>query len=385
MGDEQRLSPDEQLAFARDAFDAGRDFTVAVEEEFALLDPETLDLVNRFEELHAAAQGTVLEEFLVGELVSAEVEVRTGRCDSFAEAAARVAERRSQLVDLADSLGIALAATGTHPWTPWRDVRLIDTPHYRRVAEGLQYVAWRNQTFVLHEHVGIRGADRAIRVCTALREFLPELLALSASSPFHEGVRTGLHSTRSQVFTRAFPRCGVPDPFSGWDEYERYVRFLYATGSIVEHTQIWWSVRPHLAFPTVEIRICDGQPTLAEAQALAAFVYALTARVTRALDDGEPLPQQPHRLIEENLWRAIRFGLSGELIDLATGDVQPARAHLERLLEWVTPVADEVGAAEWLAIPTANSAERQMARHAEGAAIDEIYDDLVRKAEAVHG
>jgi carboxylate-amine ligase len=385
MGDEQRLSANEQLAFARAEFDAGQDFTVAVEEEFALLHPETLDLVNRFEELHAAAQGTPLEEFLVGELVSAEVEVRTGRCESFAEAAARVAERRAQLVDLADSLGIARAGTGTHPWTPWRDVRLIDTPHYRRVAEGLQYVAWRNQTFVLHEHVGIRGADRAVRVCTALREFLPELLALSASSPFHEGVRTGLHSARTQVFTRAFPRCGVPDPFGGWDEYERYARFLFDTGSIVEHTQIWWSVRPHLAFPTVEIRICDGQPTLAEAQALAAFVYALTARVARALDEGEPLPQHPHRSIEENLWRAIRFGLSGELIDLASGEVLAARARLEQLCDWIAPVAEELGAMQWLTVPSANAAERQLARFDEGLSLREIYAQEVVAREPVRG
>jgi carboxylate-amine ligase len=385
MGDEQRLSPNEQLEFARNAFDAGRDFTLAVEEEFALLDPDTLDLANRFEELHAAAQGTALEEFLVGELISAEVEVRTGKCESFAEAATGVADRRAQLVELADSLGISLAATGTHPWTPWRDVRLIETPHYRRVAEGLQYVAWRNQTFVLHVHVGIRGADRAIRVCTALREFLPELLALSASSPFHEGVRTGLHSTRSQVFTRAFPRCGVPDPFRGWDEYERYVRFLFETRSIVEHTQIWWSVRPHLAFPTVEIRICDGQPKLAEAQALAAFIYALTARVARALDDGEPLPQHPHRLIEENLWRAIRFGLSGDLIDLERGEVRPARARLEQLCEWVAPVAEEVGAASWLEVPVANAAERQLARFDEGLSLREIYAQEVVAREVVRG
>jgi carboxylate-amine ligase len=373
MGDEQRLSPDEQLRAAREGFDAGRDLTLAVEEEFALLDPETLGLVNRFDELHAAAAGTELEPHLVGELIESEVEVRTGRCDSFPEAAARVAERRAQLVDLADSLGIGLAGTGTHPWSPWQEQRIIDTPHYRRVADGLRYVAWRNVTFVQHVHVGIRGADRAVRLCTALRNYLPELLALSASSPFVEGVLTGLHSTRSQLFTRSFPRCGIPDEFAAWDEYDEYVRFLYGTGSIVEHTQIWWSVRPHLAFPTVEIRICDGQPTLAESQALAAFMVTLAARVLRALDEGEPLPSYPRRLLEENLWRAIRFGLSGDLIDLASGEVVPARAVLERLAEWVLPIAEELGAAPFISIPAANAAERQIARYEEGASLREIY------------
>jgi carboxylate-amine ligase len=373
MGDEQSLSPDEQIRLAREQFDEGTDLTLAVEEEFALLDPETLDLVNRFEELHAAAQDGPLREHLVGELISSEVEVRTGRCEGFGEAAAVIAERRAQLVDLADSLGIALAATGTHPWSPWQEQRIIDTPHYRRVAEGLQYVAWRNVTFVQHVHVGVRGADRAIRLCSALRSHLPELLALSASSPFAEGVATGLHSTRSQLFTRSFPRCGVPDPFRDWDEYERYVRFLFATGSIVEHTQIWWSVRPHLAFPTVEIRICDGQPTLPESQALAAFMASLAARLLRALDEGEPLPDHPHRLIEENLWRAIRYGLAGDLIDLGTGDVRPARAVLEDLAEWVLPSAEEIGAAPFLSVPAANAAERQLARYETGASLRAIY------------
>jgi carboxylate-amine ligase len=373
MGDEQRLSPEEQLRAAREAFDSGRDFTVAVEEEFALLDPDTLSLVNRFDELLAAAQGTELETHLVGELIASEAEVRTGRCESFSEAATRVAERRGQLLDLADSLGIGLAGTGTHPWSPWQEQRIIDTPHYRRVADGLRYVAWRNVTFVQHVHVGIRGADRAVHLCAALRNFLPELLALSASSPFTEGILAGLHSTRSQLFTRMFPRCGVPEPFGGWDEYERYVQLLYDTGSIVEHTQIWWSVRPHLAFPTVEIRICDGQPGLGESQALAAFMYSLAARVMRAIDDGEPLPDHPGRLIEENLWRAIRYGLSGELIDLATGEVRPARAALESLVDWVLPVAEELGAAPFITVPSANAAERQIARYEEGASLREIY------------
>jgi carboxylate-amine ligase len=180
-----------------------------------------------------------------------------------------------------------------------------------------------------------------------------------------------------------FPRCGVPDAYEGWDGFERYVRFLYDTGSIDEHTQLWWSVRPHLAFPTVEIRIADAQPDLAEARSLAALAYALTVRIAYALDEGEPLPDYPHRLIEENLWRAIRYGLSGELIDLGTGDVRPARAHIERLIEWIAPAADEIGAAPFLTIPSANAAERQIARHAEGATLEEIYAEQVRPKETV--
>jgi len=182
-----------------------------------------------------------------------------------------------------------------------------------------------------------------------------------------------------------FPRCGVPDTYDGWQGFEDYVRFLYDTGSITEHTQIWWSVRTHLAFPTVEIRICDGQPDLEESRSLAALSYALTARIARAIDEGEPLPDHPHRLIEENLWRATRYGLAGELIELSTGEVRPARAHLERLLDWVEPVADELGVTQYLAVPAANSAERQIAQHEDGLSMEEIYAALVRRPERVHG
>ncbi len=374
---------EELLERSREAFEQVPDFTLAVEEEFALLEAETLGLVNRFEDLQAAARGSELEPHLVGELIASEAEVRTGRCDTFAEAAARLGERRAQLRALADSLGIELSSVGTHPWSPWQEQRIIDTPHYRRNDEILRYVVWRNNTFGLHVHVGINGPDRAIRVCSALRNYLPELLALSASSPFVEGVYTHLHSARTQIFTRMFPRCGIPDAFAGWDEWERYVRFLYETGSITEHTQIWWSVRAHLAFPTVEIRICDAQPDLGEARSLAALCYALTARIARALDDGEPLPNHPNRLLEENFWRAIRHGLSGELIDFDRGVVVPARARLEQLVEWVLPVAEELGAASWLAIPERNAAERQIARQHEGATIEQIFEEQVRWVERV--
>ena len=381
VGEEQRLPPDELIRQSRQQFDSAEDFTLAVEEEFALLDPDSLDLVSRFEELQAAAQTGPLREHLIGELIASEVEVRTGRCDSYAEACAKVAERRAQLSELADAHGIALAATGTHPWSPWQEQRIIDTPHYRRNDEVLRYVVWRNNSFGLHVHVAIRGADRAVRVFSALRNFLPELLALSASSPFVEAVNSGLHSARTQIFTRMFPRCGIPDTFASWDEWERYVNWLYDTASISEHTQIWWSVRPHLAFPTVELRVCDGQPTLGEAQALVGWMYALTVRLARALDEGEPLADYPHRAIEENFWRAIRFGLSGEFIDLATGDTRPTRAHLERLAEWIAPVADELGVD--LAVPAANAAERQIARFEEGASLKEIYAEQVVVREPV--
>ena len=379
MGEEQKVGYEELLAQSRAAFEEVPDFTLAVEEEFALLDPATLGLVGRFEEVQAAAQGTDVEPHLVGELIASEVEVRTGRCDSFTEAAERIGERRVQLRALTDGLGIGLSAVGTHPWSRWQEQRIIDTPHYRRNDELLRYVVWRNNTFGLHVHVGVNGPDRAIRVCSALRSFLPEMLALSASSPFVEGVFTHLHSARTQVFTRMFPRCGIPDAFDGWDEWERYVRFLYETGSITEHTQIWWSVRPHLVFPTVEFRICDGQPDLGEARSLVALVYSLAARLARALDEGEPLPSWPNRLLEENLWRAIRHGLSGELIDLERGESVPARARIEQLIEWVLPVAEELGAAPWLAVPEQNAAERQIARHEEGATMETIYAEQVER------
>jgi carboxylate-amine ligase len=385
MGDEQRLSADELIALAREQFDSATDFTIAVEEEFAILDPGSLDLTNRFEDVHAAARGTSFEQHLVGELIASEVEIRTGRQETFADVPAAMAERRAQLRGLVDGMSLLLGATGTHPWADWKKQRIIDTPHYRRNDELLRYVVWRNNTFGLHVHVAIRGADRAVAVMSGMRNFLPELLALSASSPFVEGVNSGLHTARTQIFTRFFPRCGVPDALASWSEYESFVRFLYDTGSITEHTQLWWSVRPHLAFPTVEIRICDGQPELAEAHSLAALAASLAARVARAYDEGRPIEPLPHRLIEENFWRAIRWGLSGELIDFDRGAPILARQRIEELIEWVAPVADEIGAAPYLAVPERNAAERQIERFEEGATLEEIYAEQVRATETIGG
>ena len=377
MGESQKIPYDQLLREAREQFDAGTDLTVSVEEEFAILDPATLDLVNRFEDVQAAAADTPLIANLAGELIASEVEIKTGRQESIVDAIAALPERRAELFAVVEPLGLALGATGSHPWASWKDQRIIDTPHYRRNDEILKYVVWKNTTFGLHVHIGVRGADRAIAAVNGVRNWLPELLALSSSSPFAESVNTGLHSARTQIFTRFFPRCGVPDTFASWDDYERYVRFLYETRSIDEHTQLWWSIRPHFAFPTVEIRICDAQPDAGEAQALVAVIAALTARVLRAHDDGEPVALQPHRLLEENLWRAIRYGLSGELIDLESGDVLPARARLERLFEWVEPVAAELDVTRLLQVPAVGPAERQIARFEEGASLEVIFAEQV--------
>jgi carboxylate-amine ligase len=296
-----------------------------------------------------------------------------------------MAERRAQLAELAGRFDVGLASTGTHPWSRWQDQRIIDTPHYRRNNELLRYVVWRNNSFGIHAHIGIRGADRAISVCNAFRNVLPELLALSTSSPFVEDCSTGLHSVRTEIFTKLFPRAGIPDAYDGWAGFEEYVRFLYDTASIDEHWQLWWSVRPHLAFPTVEVRICDAQPELAEAQALAALMHSLGARFARALDEGEPLPNHPHRLLEENLWRAIRYGLTDGLIDFERGEVVPARARLEALIEWVLPVAEEIGAASYLVVPDANPSERQYARLEELGSHRDVFAELVRRPRELVG
>jgi glutamate---cysteine ligase / carboxylate-amine ligase len=386
MGEEQRVSWQELVRTAHESFENGTDLTVAVEEEFALLDPDTLELTNRFEELYAAAIDVPeLAPHVVGELIASEIEVRTGRCETFAQAAVAMQERRSQLHAVARERGVALGSTGTHPWSRWQDQRIIDTPHYRRNDKLLRYVVWRNNSFGLHVHIGIRGADRAVAVHDGLRNFLPELLALSVSSPFVEGVNSGLHTARTEIFTRMFPRCGIPDAYGNWSGFSDYVAFLYRTNSITEHTQIWWSVRPHLAYPTIELRICDAQPDLAEAQAVAALCFALAARCARAFDDGEPLPSHPNRLLEENLWRAIRYGLSGELLDFERGEPIPARARLEALVDWVQPVADEIGVAPHLAVPAQTSTDRQLARFEEGLSLEEIFAEQVRVGEPVEG
>jgi carboxylate-amine ligase len=369
---------------ARETFEASADFTVGLEEEFSLLDPETLSLVNAFERLFDLAQrDDVLAESVAGELISSEIEIRSGRGIDFADAAALQQERRNRLFDLVGAEGFALGATGAHPWSPWQEQRIIDTPHYRRVEEGLKYVAWRNNTFSLHVHVGVRGADRAVAVCDALRPVLPTLLAVSANSAWVEGSFSGLHTARTQIFTKSFPRCGVPDFFGSWKTYADYVSFLVATNSIIEATQLWWSIRPHLTFGTIEVRIMDAQSRAAESTALAALAAACVAQAALDYDAGIAAEPVPGRLIEENLWRAIRYGLDGKLIDLGASEEIPATAAVERLLSWTAAAREDARIDPYLdglqaMLESGNGAQRQWRRHEAGDGARDVFAAAVQ-------
>jgi carboxylate-amine ligase len=360
------------LEAVREVFESSTDFTVGIEEEFAIVDPAILDLEHRFEEMQALClRDELLAPSVKGELIDTEIEIRSGRGETFAEAAEQQRARRARLFGIAEEMGVALAAMGTHPWANYLDQHIINTEHYRRLERDLRWVAQRNNTWSLHVHVGIRGADRAVAVCDRMRELLPPLLALSANSPFLDHRETGLHSVRTEIFTRVFPRCGVHEPFGDWATYADFVRLLHKTGSIVEAIQLWWSVRPHHSYGTVEVRICDAQTRGDESFNLAALITACVAQTAIDLDEGSSAEPLRQREIEENLWRAIRYGMDGEMIDFRERRVVSTRSVVEELVEWTEPARARLGLE--VELPERNGAQRSYARFAEGAPIEEIY------------
>jgi glutamate---cysteine ligase / carboxylate-amine ligase len=367
------------LELAREKFESSQDFTIGLEEEFAILDPRTLELEHRFEDVMAACQADeVLAESAAGELIASEVEIRSGRAETFGEAVERQRERRARLFDLVGGMGLTLGAMGTHPWANYLEQRIIDTPHYNRLRHELGYVAQRNNTWSLHLHMGVRGADRAIAVCDRLRELLPLLLAVSANSPFLDRRDTGLHSVRSEIFTRTFPRCGVPSPFVDWSTYAGFIDTLQRAGSVIESTQLWWSVRPHHSFGTVEVRICDAQTRGDESFALAELIAACIAQAALDYDEhgyegkGALLAD---REIEENLWRAIRYGAGGRMIDFRRGEEVPTRSMLDQVLAWSEPARAQLGLE--VRLPERNGAERAREALDSGVSIEDVYRDAV--------
>jgi glutamate---cysteine ligase / carboxylate-amine ligase len=367
----------------REVFEASEDFTVGIEEEFAILDPETHALTPRFEELETAARDDdLLCDSVAGELICSEIEIRSKPGRNLADALESQRENRARLFALAASHGLLLGATGTHPWSPWQEQRIIDTVHYQRLDQDLGYVAWRNNTFSLQVHVGIAGADRAIAVCDRMRALLPELLAVSANSPFLDGRDSRLASARTQIFTRSFPRCGIPDPFGSWARYADYVRFLAEMGSIVEATQLWWSIRPHHRFGTVEVRMCDAQTSAEDSTALAGLMVACVAQAALDLDEGSAPDPAPGMLIEENTWRAIRYGLEGRMIDLEHRREFPAAALPDRLMAWTAPARSMLGIEPVL--PAENGAMRQRRALEAGATLEEVFAAEVARTQQTY-
>ncbi|MFA4965943.1 MAG: YbdK family carboxylate-amine ligase [Thermoleophilia bacterium] len=377
---------DEYFAEVEARFDRALDFDLGLEEEFHILEPGTLALTPGFEALRDAAPER-LHSRIAGELLRSEIEVSTPRTLHFGQAAKQLLLNRAELFALADREGYALGATGTHPFSAWKDQEIIDTPHYRLVEERLKYVAWRNNTWAAHVHVGVRGRDRAVAVCDALRTYLPHLLALSANSPFIEDVWTQLHSVRTQTFVRMFPRCGIPDVFGTWAEHRRFYEELVDTNCIQEFTQIWWAVRPHHRFGTVEVRICDAQAEAWQSLAISSLTVGVVAHLARVYDEGLPLPILPNRYIEENLWRAIRFGLDGKLVDWSLGEEVAAGDAVRRLLELAQPHAAALGLAPHLEgvermLREGNGAQQQVRAHRGGEALAQVFAGTVARARA---
>ena len=365
-------------------FACALDFDLGLEEEFHVLDPDTLALTPGFETLRDTAPER-LRERIAGELLRSEIEVSTPRTLHFGQAARHLLLNRAELFAHADSQGFALGATGTHPFSDWRDQQIIDTPHYRVVEDRLKYVAWRNNTWAAHLHVGVRGLDRAIAVCDAMRTYLPHLLALSANSPFIEGVWTQLHSVRTQTFVRMFPRCGIPDVFGTWAAHRSFYEELIATDCIQEFTQIWWSVRPHHRFGTVEVRICDAQTEAWQSLAISSLAVGLIAHLAHVYDEGMPLPILDNRYIEENLWRAIRFGLDGRLVDWSMLQEFDAADAIRELVELASPYADTLGLTPHLTevermLREGNGAQQQARAHQAGASIGDVFAETVSRA-----
>jgi glutamate---cysteine ligase / carboxylate-amine ligase len=374
------------LDAAREIFETSQDLTVGIEEEWGLVDPETLELVPKFEAMRDdGLQDDVLKDAISGELISSEIEIRSGRGEDVQHALKLQREARRRLFALADKHGVTLASTGTHPLSDYRDQHIIQTEHYRRLEGDLRWVAQRNNTWSLHVHVGIRGADRVVAVSDRMREWLPILLAVSANSPFLDHRDTGLHSVRTEIFTRTFPRCGVHEPFGDWATYADFVRLLEETRSVAEATQLWWSVRPHHSFGTVEVRICDAQTRGDESFNLAALIAACATQAALEYDEvgyGGGRPLLPGREIEENLWRAIRHGMDAEMIDFRDRRTTPARAVLEELLEWTEPARSRLGVE--VELPEENGAQRAHRALAERASIEEIYRHAVEETKRTY-
>jgi glutamate---cysteine ligase / carboxylate-amine ligase len=320
-------------------------FSIGVEEEFQLLSPESYELVSRFDEVAEAAG----DERVKPELLQSVLEVATTVGRNVPEAVEETCELRARLRDAAAEEGTLIASAGTHPFSRYEHQEVTEAPRYVGLMERMQWVAERELIFGLHVHVGMRSGDEAIWVANALRTNLPELLALSANSPFWHGRDTGLASTRSKVFD-PFPRSGLPPTFASFRDFEALVERAVKTNCFSDYTYIWWDLRPHPRLGTIEIRVCDAQTRIESVAALVALVQSLAATLAERYEREGTLPIQPITLVAENKWRAARYGLDADLIWLERDEERPAREALRHLVELAGPAARRLGCARELAL-----------------------------------
>ncbi len=365
--------------------------SLGIEWELELVDPETRQLASAASELLAEISAPHGGEHPKAkhELLESTVEIITGVCLTVGEAKADLAETLAEVVAAADQRGLGVMCSGTHPLTDWNTQQISPSPRYAKLVDQMQWLARRLQIFGVHVHVGVRSPDKAIPIVNALTMYVPHFLALSASSPYWIGTDTGLASARSKVF-ESLPTAGLPDQLSGWQEFEELMGTLVSSGTIETIREVWWDIRPHPGFGTVELRICDGLPTLQEVGAIAALAQCLVDQLNTQLDRGYSLPSPKSWVVRENKWRAARYGLAAELIVDEYGTTRPLAAAIEELVDDLAPLAHRLGCADELADVltivrggASYARQRQVAAGSDGD-LRAVVDSLLGEMQAGH-
>jgi len=358
---------------------------IGIEEEYQTIDPTTRDLRSHIQAEIIQKGKTLLAERVKPEMHQSVIEIGTGVCPNIKEAKAEIRSIRQQIIGLARQNGLRLAAAGTHPFAQWRDQEIYPDDRYRMIVEDMKMVARANLIFGLHVHIGIEDRETAIQIMNAARYFLPHILALSANSPFWQGMDTGLRSYRCKVFDK-FPRTNIPDLYSSWSEFENYVNLLIKTNCMDNAKKIWWDIRPHPNFPTLEFRICDIPMRVDETIAIAALCQAIVAKLYRLHEQNLSFRHYSRALIMENKWRAARYGLGGKLIDFGKQSEVPVRDLIYEILEFVNDVTGELDSKEEIAYITrildeGNGADRQLRVFGETGDLNQVVDYVIEQTE----
>jgi carboxylate-amine ligase len=355
-------------------------FTLGIEEEFAIIDPETRELRSHIQEILEYGK-VILKEQIKPEMHQSVVELGTEICQSVVDARAHVIDLRSRLAELAARSGLKIASVGTHPFSHWRDQLITQGERYHEIVKDMQQLARANLIFGLHVHVGIPDRDLAIHVMNQARYFLPHIYALSVNSPFWVGKDTGLKGYRLKVFER-FPRTGIPDAFESLSEYEDYCKLLVKTGCVDNAKKIWWDIRLHPFFDTLEVRVCDAQSRVDDTLAIAALIQAVIVKLHKLLSSNITFRVYRRRLLDENRWRASRYGIDGKLIDFGKETEVDARSLLNELLEFVSTEVNELGTGNEMAhieriMREGTGADRQLAVWEHTQDMKAVVDNIV--------